>query len=297
MPDPTADKSTLIEPEPASSGFNIFGLTGFQCFKYAIYLLISYNLYLFILEEGSAAASAYAQGVTLSNFIEVYSATTDTAAWLVLLLIFELETATLSDERLKTWQGSALLGIKSICYCFILYAFYGYLSKFFSVTSLSNSPVNDACSLLGQGWSYVVSLNEYEPLNSEQCAALVGPLQQINNTQIIGNQEMMTLLRNLSSVDVINAGTWILVVAMLQVEVILQLKNSLSDKLIKINKIIKGFLYLILFAAAVYWWIDGSFLDFWDAFIWLVAFIFIDLNILEWQNETQNEQQEATITD
>jgi hypothetical protein len=30
----------------------------------------------------------------------------------------------------------------------------------------------------------------------------------------------------------------------------------------------------------------GDFLDFWDAFIWLVAFFFIEMNLFQWQEET-----------
>ena len=47
----------------------------------------------------------------------------------------------------------------------------------------------------------------------------------------------------------------------------------------------KVVLYSTLLFAAVYWWIDGDFLDFWDAFLWLVAFIFIELNVFEWRAE------------
>ena len=54
-----------------------------------------------------------------------------------------------------------------------------------------------------------------------------------------------------------------------------------------VNKIINSVLYAMLFACAVYWGIDGDFLDFWDAFLWLVAFIFIEMNIFEWREETQ----------
>lgn len=36
-----------------------------------------------------------------------------------------------------------------------------------------------------------------------------------------------------------------------------------------------------LLLAAIYWGIKGDFVDFWDAFLWLVAFIFIELNVFE----------------
>jgi hypothetical protein len=50
-------------------------------------------------------------------------------------------------------------------------------------------------------------------------------------------------------------------------------------------------LYSILFLCAVYWGIKGDFVDFWDAFLWLLAFFFIEMNVVEWRAE---EQQEAT---
>lgn len=265
------------------------GLSAFQWFKYTIYALLTYNLYLFILEDTGAIPEAYPQGVNLNNLIEVYSASIDTASWVVLLLIFELETAILSDERLKSWQGYLLSSVKAVCYGFICYAFYGYFSKYLSVTDLIPAAQQNACALSGQGWSLIHSLNEYPAITSENCTSLEGPLQQLNNTQIIGDSQSIALLHNLAFVDVLNAGAWIVLVALLQFEVVLQLYQKLSEGFLKSSKYIKLALYLILLGAAVYWWIDGSFLDFWDAFLWLVAFIFIDLNILDWHEETQEQ--------
>ena len=79
--------------------------------------------------------------------------------------------------------------------------------------------------------------------------------------------------------------TWLIIVVLLQAEVWLQLKDKLTDQLIFIAKISKGFFYSILFVCAAYWGINGTFLDFWDAFLWLVAFIFIELNIFQWHEE------------
>jgi hypothetical protein len=44
-------------------------------------------------------------------------------------------------------------------------------------------------------------------------------------------------------------------------------------------------MYTVLFGAAVYWGVEGTFLDFWDAFLWLVAFVFIEMNVFEWREE------------
>ena len=49
---------------------------------------------------------------------------------------------------------------------------------------------------------------------------------------------------------------------------------------------IKSLLYFVLFAAAVYWWFEGDFLDFWDAVLWLFAFFVIEQNVTSWRQET-----------
>jgi hypothetical protein len=62
---------------------------------------------------------------------------------------------------------------------------------------------------------------------------------------------------------------------------------------VAINKVIKAILYSLLFCAAIYWWLEGDFLDFWDAFLWLFAFIFIELNVFDWQAEKRTGQPET----
>ena len=41
---------------------------------------------------------------------------------------------------------------------------------------------------------------------------------------------------------------------------------------------------------AIYWGVKGDFVDFWDAFLWLVAFVFIELNVFEWRQEILQKQ-------
>ncbi|MEM1413223.1 MAG: hypothetical protein AAGH19_12780, partial [Pseudomonadota bacterium] len=94
----------------------------------------------------------------------------------------------------------------------------------------------------------------------------------------------------LALVDVVNSGAWLLVVALLEIEVLLQLWDRLGTKLTHVFTGIKAVLYATLFLAAVYWGIEGDFLDFWDAFLWLVAFVFIELNIFQWQAEVAEEK-------
>ncbi|MDA0272136.1 MAG: hypothetical protein O3C68_02645 [Proteobacteria bacterium] len=54
----------------------------------------------------------------------------------------------------------------------------------------------------------------------------------------------------------------------------------------------KYLLYLILGVIALYREIFGDFLDFRDAMLWIFAFFFIEQNIVEWQQELEEQEEE-----
>jgi hypothetical protein len=112
---------------------------------------------------------------------------------------------------------------------------------------------------------------------------------------IIADSEVLSGARRLAWVDVINSADWILVCVVLEIEVRLQLRGNLSNQIMNVTKFAKFALYGVLFAAAAYWGYAGSFLDFWDAALWLFAFIFIELNVFEWQQETSQEPAAAHV--
>jgi hypothetical protein len=260
----------------------------FNLFKYTIYILLAYEIYLWFLEDIAASAETFGDTVTWRNVVEAYSATIDTAAWVVLLLLFELETAVIPDEKLQGGLKWFFTGMVTVCYVFITWAFYGYVVKYGVFTDVIPFSIGDVCSLAGTDWNYIVDLDDYPPIDSTSCLALQGQaLFQVSGLEIIGTADSLKSTVAMAIIEIINAATWLLVVVLLQAEVWLQLKGMLSDRLMLIAKIFKGFFYATLFFCAAYWGINGTFLDFWDAFLWLVAFIFIELNIFQWHEETQ----------
>ncbi len=262
--------------------------TVFRIFKYSVYALLCYNVLLWFYEDHQAAAATFGDTVTWRNVVEAYSATIDTLAWVILLLLFELETAVIPDERLSGSGKWTLTGIRSVSYFFIVYAAYGYWVKYQLVTDLTPFSIVDVCGLIGSSFSYVATLDDYLPIDSVSCAAMQGQtLVRISGTEIIGTQGALADAIRLAVVDVVNAADWLLVVILLEVEVFLQLRSLLTTRLMLIMKVLKSILYLVLLGAAVYWGIEGTFLDFWDAFLWLVAFAFIEMNIFEWHEEAE----------
>lgn len=260
----------------------------YQLFKYTVYAFLTFNIYLFFDEEFAAAALQFPNGIAPVDMIEAYSATVDTLAWVVLLLMFELETYVLDDDKFTRTTTWLLHGLRAICYAFIVYAFYGYIANLaFVVDTVSLAGVSDVCALLPGEWSWATTLDEYERITAANCASWseAGVFVQFRDLPAIVDPAGLTDIVRLAWVDVINAAVWLLVVLVLEIDVRLQERNRFEGLALKLSGAAKFVLYGILFLAAVYWGIKGDFVDFWDAFLWLVAFVFIELNVFEWREE------------
>jgi hypothetical protein len=265
----------------------------FQLFKYSVYALLTLNIYLFFDEEWAASAHRFADGIILSDIIEGFAASIDTAAWVVLLLMFELETCVLDDRHFTKRVTWTLHGLRAFCYIFIVYAFYGYLTKLIFLSGSGPLPnVSDICTLVDGQWAYAIDFDEYEILTAVNCAAFstAKSFLQYPGMFAVVDQAGLTDIIRLAWVDVINAAVWLLVVLVLEIDVRLQERHKLEGAVLYLSNASKYILYSALFMAAVYWGVKGDFVDFWDAFLWLVAFVFIELNVVEWRQESAETQ-------
>ena len=269
---------------------NIFGSDRryqlFTAVKYLTFVLLGINVYLFLQEELLTLSHMGAGAIPWSHLVQVFSATIDTAAWVVLLLLFELETSVLDDRRIHGPVRWALHGIRGLCGIAIVYAFTGYYAELAPLYDVMPFAGN-ACALADQSWSLLVNLDDFVPLDGASCASLGGEVYQLQGFNVLAGAANLEAARRLAWVDVVNSGVWILVVVVLEIEVRLQLRGKLSASVLKLNKYLKVVLYGLLFIAAAYWGVAGDFLDFWDASLWLFAFIFIELNVFEWQYESR----------
>ena len=266
----------------------------FQLFKYAVYILLTMNVYHFFVEDYSASAQTFAGGISPGEFIKAFTATIDTAAWVILLLLFELETYVLEDDKIRGTLKWSMHLTRALCYIFIAYSFYGYISKYFMLHTTLPFLADDICSLVGSSFTYIEDIDEYLPLTLENCGAFNGQVaSQIAGTEILSTPHHLVEAQRLSLVEVTNSGNWLVIVAILEMDVYLQSRGQLKGMLVTVSKGVKVILYSILLLAAIYWGIKGDFLDFWDAFLWLVAFVFIEMNIFEWHQETSQKEVSA----
>lgn len=262
----------------------------FAAFKYTIYALLALNVYLFFAEEWAAAAHRFSGGIAFVDVIEGFAASIDTAAWVILLLMFELETFVFAEAQLTRRTRACMHALRAVCYAVIVYAFYGYLSKLLFLFGATPLPgVHDLCSLAGSGWAYAVDLDEYVALTSQNCAGFshAAAFLRLPGLDAAVDATGLADIRRLAWVDVLNSAVWLLVVLVLEIDVRLQAKDRLAGTAQRLSSCAKYAMYSILLLAAVYWGVAGDFVDFWDAFLWLVAFFFIELNVVERQDDQQ----------
>ncbi len=265
----------------------------FHIFKYIVYGLLVYNAYLFFREDHIASSRLFSDGLGWSSLIQGYSASIDTISWIFLLVIFELETDIFPKYQIRHGLKRSLKSVKVLSYLFIIYSFYGYIIKY----TLVHDTVpfsSDPCRLIKTSYTYIVTLDQYVPITIEQCQRLAqSTLYQINNTQVIGSYSSLMSAQRQVCVDVLTSANWLLIVLILDVEVHLQVRGFLTHGWTQVSAMIKTLLYSILVINVIYWGVEGSLLSCWDALLWLIAFVFIELNVLGYRSSPLDSESQA----
>ena len=266
----------------------------FRWVKYLTYALLSLNIWLFFSEELNSARFAIETGEEVALGVQLFSATLDTLAWVILLLLFELETAVIPDERLRGMIRFGIHGVRMLCTAAIVMAFLGYFGEWLTLLP-SELLSGDACSRVTESWSVMIKLDDFMPLTAENCGQFGADTRIVTGLdQVMASPAGLLEGQRLALVDVINSAAWILVVILLEIEVrVLTRWGGASMPLSHVATFAKAVLYATLVAAAIYWGFKGDFLDFWDAALWLFAFVFIELNVFEWQQELRDQTSET----
>ena len=151
--------------------------------------------------------------------VQLFSATLDTLAWVILLLLFELETAVIPDDRLKGPLRLGIHGVRMLCTAAIVMAFLGYLGEWRTLLP-SELLVGEACARVSEGWSYMVKLDDFVPLTAENCGQFGADTRLVTGLDgVIASPAGLLEGQRLALVDVINSADWILVVILLEIEV------------------------------------------------------------------------------
>ncbi|MEM9334312.1 MAG: hypothetical protein AAGA33_05625 [Pseudomonadota bacterium] len=237
----------------------------FQVFKYAVYGLLTLNIVLFFFEDHAASMVKYTGGLTPALILEGYAASIDTSAWVILLLLFELETFILDDEQLTPGVNRVIFAVKAFAFAFIAFAFFGYLQTTFSAYKLYAAPeVTALCDVADRGQLYAIDESEYEAITTANCRELseATSFERFEDSDALVDQAGAVHIQRLAWTDLINSGVWILIVILLEIDVLLQERRRFVGVAYRTSMALKGVFYPTLFLAAVYWGVKGDFVDF-----------------------------------
>lgn len=92
--------------------------------------------------------------------------------------------------------------------------------------------------------------------------------------------------------DIYNAIIWIAVALLIEYEIFYE--KHFHHIAVKFLSFIKIAVYVSLFIIAILWQIDGEWLDFYDAALWIVCFFFIELNILQFEDTLEQDKERST---
>ena len=267
-----------------------------QLIKWLVYgsLIINFGVYLF--DDWMAWQSSLADDAAFGDVLEKFATSIDMVAWLGLVFLFELETYVLPDEAFKPWVIRAFLIARVICYVSIGYAAYGY-----TVEALDNYDVTeivgltDLCQVADSGTYMQADIIAYVEITPENCDSIASgnSFYQVGEDVSVIDAPTLAHVQWLGWIDISNAFVWLIVVALIEVEVWLQSQDRFSSGVLKPLRQAKSAFYLVLIANGIIWAANGYPLYGWDAFLWIFGFWAIELNLAEWEMDRINELRAA----
>ena len=261
----------------------------FNIFKYSVFALLGFNAVQYFLQDYAASQQVFGAELQWSQVVEAYAVTIDTLSWIMLLFMFDLETSVLSRDGLKKPEITWIIGgIKALCYGFIVYALYGYIIRLLGILAFEPSEILDLCAHLSDDLVFMNSLDLFSTVDAENCASLVSgdTLYRDPAKNRIADINTLSASQDLALTDVINASTWVLIVIILEADDWIKSRFETDIRLAMVLNFAKVTLYSFLLGCAIFWGFSGVFLDFWDAFLWIVAFAFIELNVFDYRDKT-----------
>jgi len=269
--------------------FNLPKLSIEQSIKWLVYSLLLINFALYFKIDLEVATHTMRHGGTFLEWTRSFATTIDESAWVLLLILFELETYVLSDEPLSRPKAFLMHSIRIICYISLAHTLYALAVYLYDInTAKVVKDVTSLCQLLGKDISFTSNL-VYTELSANNCKTLSSATQFFYidppNFIITTDAQGIDNTGKLAWVDLIEAITWLLILFIIEMMVVLQDKGIVSGLFFNSLKVAKLMFYLILWAALVYWLFTGHYMFAWDEFMWIAGFFVIGMNMDLWQDE------------
>jgi hypothetical protein len=162
----------------------------------------------------------------------------------------------------------------------IIYSFYGYVGGLDMLQGFHRYSGPDPCSLAGTGAQYAVTLDDYVALDAGNCTGLATAAYHNADLAMFASSHGLALIKQLKWLDIVNAGAWILLGVLIEAEIFMRVTRRATPKILRILHIAQFPFWIVLIAAVICWLILGEPVYAWDAFLWIVCFFFIELNMM-----------------
>ncbi len=263
-----------------------------QFIKYTVYLSLVINTGFYVVDDYRAAMSSLPADASWDDLLTTFATTIDMFAWLGLIALFELETYALPDEAFTQRLTVLLRAGRALCYASIVYAAYGYTADAMDthVVTLVEG-VSSLCQVAGQGLSTQVDVIRFVEITAANCASLSTDTEfyTLDGEIALVAGSLLPHLQLMGWLDISNAYLWILVVALIEVEVWLQTEDKFASKRLFATRAAKSLCYLVLIGNGVTWAMHSYYLYAWDAFLWIFGFWAIEFNLAYWEKQRLEE--------
>ena len=268
-----------------------------QIVKFIVYTLVVINFFFYIRNDWVIAGHTLWSGSSFLDISRAFATTIDLSAWLILLLLLELETYWLSDDAVSDRTWMIIRAVRVVCIVFVthtLYAYGWYIYELSSAVPVDN--VDNLCQLAGRDLSYAFNL-VYTEIDSSNCASLSAAEQFFYIDPptffIVQDAEGLVIEKQLAWIDMLEAVIWLLILMSIEIMVRLQDRNVGGGRSIQTLELVKMFLYALLWSFAAYWIYRGHYMFAWDEFVWIAGFVVIGMNMAEWRDEINQKETEA----
>tara|TARA_B100000470_G_scaffold87775_1_gene67683 strand:- start:1983 stop:2858 length:876 start_codon:yes stop_codon:yes gene_type:complete len=278
-----------------TKAFENSSIDWFQLIKLVVYSLLLLNFALYVRNDVVIAAHTLRNGGSLIDWTRSFATTMDESAWIILIILLELETYVLSDKALTRKKMIFMQSARFICYGVLahtLYAYGIYVYQLSGVTLIGN--VSNLCQLAGTDVSFATNLL-YTVLDASNCQNLSNGSQfyytDPPNFIIVTDSAGLIIERQLAWVDLLEAISWLLILLTIEIMVRLQDRDISEGPVISGLNAAKVILYSLLWGAIAYWVYRGHLMFAWDEFVWIAGFVLIEMNIAERRNEFIEDDQ------
>ena len=263
--------------------------------KWIVYPLLILNFFYYLSDDLQTVQHTLDADSSLRKWFNALAPSFDQLAWVLLILVYEIETYWLDDDYdNRLVEGAMLLAkltfVAFICNTIYTYAFY--VSEIPGMLPIEG--VRDLCALAGQDLSFYRNVT-YTEITAQTCSTIPysGTLYSYPSDPLVTDAAGRLEDAQLRVIDLIEGIVWLLILGLTELSVRLQERGIYKGALLSVDRRGKQLLYSLLILACIYWGVKGHFVYVWDEALWILSFLVLDNNLSIWRDDLADQDDQA----